>query len=102
MAEVQRLLLAGQHEDACRVAMHAGLWGHALLLSSHINAQLCNEVIAAFAERSFVPGDPVQTLYYLYGGSGEKIFQPSASNNRGDNILERFVARSTLRQTHTY
>jgi hypothetical protein len=72
--EMQRLLLRGDHERACHVAMESQLWGPALLLSSFMDVDKYKQVMGLFSSQFFEDGSPLKTMYTLYSGQADAIF----------------------------
>jgi len=72
-AEIQRDLLLGKGEQALQAATNAGLWGLALLVSSHTSQDSFKRVAGAMARAQFPIGSPLRTLYSTYLGSVDGI-----------------------------
>lgn len=76
LQEVQRCLLLGDRAGACRAAMAAGLWSHAILLSHLAGPQLHQQVLAEFAQQDFPAGHPVRLMYLLLAGQLAMMGRP--------------------------
>lgn len=72
--EMERLLLGGRRADALAVAVGAGLWGPAMLLSRQCGEKHFQETAAAMARACFVPGSPIRTLQLLQAGLDGEVF----------------------------
>jgi hypothetical protein len=74
LVEMQRLCVAGERIRACRVGIASRLWAHALVLACG-DPQLHQEVTKEFAASAVAQECPMQTLYLLYGGQVQSLFQ---------------------------
>jgi hypothetical protein len=77
LSAIQKLLLKGQRAEAVQLAMNARLWAHALVISGHVDKTTYDGVIAKFAEQHFSVGEPLRTLYGLFGGQATKPSKPT-------------------------
>lgn len=97
--DVQRLLMEGNIEQGCSLAIENGLWAHALLLSSMMDKKTYQQVVVRFATSAFFDGSPMQTLYLMFAEKGEFIFQSKEELNLGeswkDNVLIVLSNRTT-------
>jgi hypothetical protein len=89
--EVTTLLLAGDRVGAAKLAMSSGLWAHALIIASYANKDTYNEVIMAYSAHSIGEGDPVRTIFDLFGG---KTGQPQLFDAQKPILAQRW--RSNL------
>lgn len=62
-----KLLYYGRKKEALEWAMKNHLWGHALFLSSKMDARTYNWVMSGFTS-TLVSNDPLQTLFQLMSG----------------------------------
>eukprot|EP01135_Chromosphaera_perkinsii_P011605 Nk52_evm44s2449 gene=Nk52_evmTU44s2449 len=76
LQKIQKLILSGDRKAACDAAVEGGLWEHALLIASHIDLQVYNGVIEKVAQASLTAGDPLYTLYHLFGQKSEAVMNP--------------------------
>ncbi|TPX47895.1 hypothetical protein SeLEV6574_g02401 [Synchytrium endobioticum] len=66
--EIYALLLEGDRVAASKVAMSNSLWGHALVIASHIRKEYYRDVVMEFARQEF--GIPCQTALRAVHGVG--------------------------------
>ncbi|KAJ3298993.1 vesicle coat component [Rhizoclosmatium sp. JEL0117] len=96
--EIQAFLLKGDKSNACRVAVDAGLWTHALVISAQIDKDTYRDVVSSFSRNEFSAGEVaaiptgtkgdrpgLRVLYSLFGGAGKAAvaeFLPEAADEQ--------------------
>ena len=80
--QLEALLLLGQREEACDLAMQQGDWFQALMISSTCAQSKYQQVAKACADETFPQGSPLHTLLLLYSNQAERSFAPAASASR--------------------
>ena len=86
LQKIQSLLLGGRREEACKVALDAQLWNHALVISAACSEQTRSSVICRMALRDLNVGSPLQTLYLMLAKAPSQIFSqqsPAAAADGG-------------------
>lgn len=98
-ADISKLLLAGDRIGAAHTAMKLKLWGHALIIAAYANKDVYNEVITAYSSQHIGSGDPVRTLFDLFGGkvTAPDLFDPHqpAMAQRWQQNLQMILANRT-------
>ncbi|KAI8812574.1 Sec23-binding domain of Sec16-domain-containing protein [Cladochytrium replicatum] len=82
IGQIESLLLQGDRAGACRAAIGADLWAHALVIASHVDKETYTDVVMNFSQREFDPAiagavtqvkefrPSLKLLYGLFGGMG--------------------------------
>eukprot|EP00002_Diphylleia_rotans_P022691 TRINITY_DN4451_c0_g1_i3.p1 TRINITY_DN4451_c0_g1~~TRINITY_DN4451_c0_g1_i3.p1 ORF type:complete len:1890 (+),score=439.65 TRINITY_DN4451_c0_g1_i3:87-5756(+) len=90
VSKMQELLSSGKKTEAHTIAMEAGLWSHAILLSGYISAELHSSTLQKFAQSLFVPGTPLRTLYKYWSNNltfeDERESQLNSFNRWKENL----------------
>jgi hypothetical protein len=73
VAEIERLLGAGDRRRANDVAVRAQLWAHALIISSNLTREDYQAVVRAFTEASLPDSSSLRTLYNVLAGTGPGV-----------------------------
>ena len=73
LAQLSAMLLSGDKPEAAQYAASAGLWSHALIISSYVDQELWKDVVSRFAASELsgnIPGTAaMKASYALFSGS---------------------------------
>ncbi|URD98069.1 hypothetical protein MUK42_29709 [Musa troglodytarum] len=71
---VQNLLVFGRRKEALQCAQAGQLWGLALILAAQLGEKFYVETVKQMANRQFISGSPLRTLYLLIAGQPADVF----------------------------
>ncbi|RWW10377.1 hypothetical protein GW17_00026088 [Ensete ventricosum] len=99
---VQNLLLFGRRKEALQCAQAGQMWGLALILAAQLGEKFYVETVKQMANRQFVSGSPLRTLYLLIAGQPADVFSFKNSSDSSfptsDNAPEKSM-KVTINQT---
>jgi hypothetical protein len=93
LAEMEMLLLSGDHDSAVTHAIQNQLWAHALVISHFISVSSYRRVVYEFASRTLITGTPVNIVFQVLAGRGvEAVQDKSLPLNGWKQVLQAILA----------
>ncbi|KAF0698634.1 Aste57867_10728 [Aphanomyces stellatus] len=92
-AKLRQLLLDGDRKGAIDVAMAANLWPQAMLMASYVDPELYKSVVQAFVTSRYGVGDPLRTLFLVFGDlEAKSLHEPKPLLETQTRVTSSLVA----------
>jgi hypothetical protein len=84
-AKVEQLLIRGQREDACALAVDAEQWSIALMIGSMCGKETFQHMMKTLADKSFPQHSTLHLMSLLYSNQAESMVRYGGRSLAGDN-----------------